>query len=64
MDDLCRWTDFDFLQERDILNGTFMIKDEQLRDWPKSVASSIDTRVQTLLKQQPISVRAFTKTQF
>jgi hypothetical protein len=56
VEDLCRWTDFDFYQERDVLSGSFLIKEEQLRDWP-NIASSIDARVQTLLKEQDIRVR-------
>ena len=57
VEDLCRWSDFDFYQDQDVLSGSFVIREDQLRDWPESVASSIDTRVQTLLKEQPISIR-------
>ena len=51
VEDLCRWSDFDFYQDQDVLSGSFVIREDQLRDWPESVASSIDTRVQTLLKE-------------
>jgi hypothetical protein len=57
MDDFCKWTDFDFYTPQDVLEGAFVVTEEQIRDWPESVGTTIDARTQTLIKDQPIEIR-------